>query len=159
MAGNLQIAAAAFIGFGLLLSIAFVAVVLLSSRHRHDKGATAGENREAKNHVPSTSHHRRRGGLVLPFLAAMLVLSLTIGAILQVLAQFFGVLGLTLNASQTPDYNLQTAAPGFQNFGSSDWILDIALVRYASVAWLSALLCAVGTCWLFWRTRAGLSRG
>ena len=148
MAGNLQIAATVFTGFGLLVSFAFLVTLFLPHHQR-----TAGESREAKSHAGSTA------ATALAILTPLLVLSLVIGAVLQVLAQFFGVLGLTLNATQNARDVISKAPGGFRNFGASDWVLDIALVRYASVAWLSAVLCAVGACWLYWRTQEVRSRG
>jgi len=76
--------------------------------------------------------------------------ALYIGAVLQLFAQFFGVLGLTVNASPNsrdangdqPDFNLN-------NFDAADWIIDLALSRYATVAWTSALAAAAVATVLF----------
>jgi hypothetical protein len=156
LAGNLQIAASTFTGLGLLVSFAFGVTVFLSKPHQRDEGATAGESRKSEHHAGRGDRHHSRRARALAFMTAILILFLLLGAALQVLAQFFGVLGLTQNA--TPNANLitQRYLSGFGNFSAGDWILDIALVRYASVAWLSAVLCAVGAGWLFWRTRMAL---
>jgi hypothetical protein len=76
--------------------------------------------------------------------------ALYIGAVLQIFAQFFGVLGLTVTASpNSRDANSNQPDPLMNNFGAADWIVDLALSRYATVAWTSALAAAAMATVLF----------
>lgn len=61
---------------------------------------------------------------------------LYIGAILQIFAQFFGVISMTIIATPTPDQAVQS---NVDNLGATPWIIDTALSTYATVAWTSAL--------------------
>lgn len=79
----------------------------------------------------------------LPDVISFLVqCSLYTGALLQVFAQFFGILGLTINATPTPS---EARANSLDGLGVSEWIMDKALTRYATVGWTMALACAVAT--------------
>lgn len=89
---------------------------------------------------PGVPGHRRSAAT--PFLTLALIIFLAVGAVLQLLAQYFGVLGLTVSATPNPAEALQAATPLFDNFGAAEWQMDIALTRYATVAWVSSILCA-----------------
>jgi hypothetical protein len=68
---------------------------------------------------------------------------LYIGAALQLFAQFFGVLGLTVSASPSGrDANGYQTDYLLNNFDAADWVIDVALSRYATVAWTAALAAA-----------------
>lgn len=153
MAGNLQIAATVFTGLGLLVSFAFVLTIGLSHRRRGEGAVTEGEVTEGESREGKHRRRHSRGAFALGLMAAIQILFLMLGAALQVLAQFFGVLGLSQNATPNASLIVQEYLTDFGNFTAGDWILDIALVRYASVAWLSAIFGAVGAGWLFWRSR------
>lgn len=154
MAGNLQIAASTFTGLGLILAVVLQLLALLmmpaASTHR-DPGETvviveesATESRSKKHH-PHASHNSHAGHArpvtrrSTRILTSSLVLSLLLGAALQVLAQFFGVLSLSVLATPTAAVVNTIAPRGFTNFAASDWMLDIGLTRYASVAWAFSL--------------------
>jgi hypothetical protein len=153
MAGNLQIAASTFIGLGLILAVVLQLLALLmmpaGSNHR-DPGETvvveesATESRSKKHH-PHASHNTHAGHTrpvtrrSTRILTGGLVLSLLLGAVLQLLAQFFGVLSLSVLATPTATVVNTIAPRGFTNFAASDWMLDIGMTRYASVAWAFSL--------------------
>lgn len=76
--------------------------------------------------------------------------SLYIGAVLQIFAQFFGVLGLTVTASpNSRNANIYQPEGDYKNFSAEDWIIDLALSSYATVAWTSALAAAAVATILF----------
>lgn len=156
MAGNLQIAASTFTGLGLILAIPLqliaLFVLLRSSSHgNHSETVAVVHESEAgpahtKHHQHQPSHNwhahptreRQQGTRTL---TTALILSFVLGAILQLLAQFFGVLSHTVLASPaaTVVNSMPQIPPGMSNFLATDWILDIGLTRYASVAWAFSL--------------------
>lgn len=96
------------------------------------------DDRLRRQHRP---HRSRRPKLspYTPYVAASSVCLLCIGAALQVIAQFFGVLALTLNASPVPD-DISNDTNGA--FGANSWVIGVALSTYATVAWTTALITA-----------------
>ena len=151
-AGNLQIAASAFVTLGLLLSLILVATTALSSgrssdsEQRSDERGSAGKEGHSGNHSRhhASSHSERSSrSPIAAIIVALLIASVGIGAMLQILAQYFGVIGLTLNA--TP--NAASAATGSSsqtgNFVADEWVLERGLTTYATVAWTSAIACAI----------------
>ena len=160
-AGDLQIAASTFTGVGLLIAVVVSAAnILLAFRpsredNRADETRSGEQDDAAVQDTPQDAEHPRSHNAkrrhhvgshhalgVTPYLASTLIAFLAIGAVLQLLAQFFGVLGLSLNNSYTPSAVTGAAVPDFENFGANEWTLDIALTRYATVAWVSAIVCA-----------------
>jgi Trk-type K+ transport system membrane component len=98
------------------------------------------EERKHRHAVRHHAHHEKTKMSPIPSYAAMaLLFCLCAGALLQVLAQFFGVLGLTITATGT-----QGPSTG-QNVGVSLWTVDVALSRYATVAWTFSLATAAMT--------------
>ena len=133
-AGNLQIAASVFIFFGFIFSLVMV-ITLFMRFTGSTNTASQGDDSNEKPHRVSS----------LPRLSFLILqVCLYIGVVLQILAQFFGVLGLTINA--TPNAGDATADQyykPFKNFVAHDWVIGKALSTYATVAWTSALACAV----------------
>ena len=138
-AGNLQIAAAVFITLSLLLLLAFISAHFFAIRQRNgpeeeeltaDGAATDGPKHRSNSRIP------QKWRIVRAYFYKTTVLSLWVGAILQFLAQFFGILGLTVVATGP----LGDVNGG--NYGASTWSIDLALARYGSAAWLSALVAA-----------------
>lgn len=128
--GNLQIAASVFITLGLISLVQLTLINFL--------GADPSVNALDEGHA-SRSHYHKRISPLIPYIVLMTLFSLYVGAILQVLAQFFGVLGLTVNATPTA----YQAEQNNQNFlGATPWIMDKALTTYATVAWTMAVACA-----------------
>lgn len=158
LAGNLQIAASTFTGLGLILAvllqlIALVVALRSPSHGRHDETVVVVQGAEssttqikphqhhhqpAHHGQPNPSRHRQHGTRTLTLI---LILSLVLGAVLQLLAQFFGVLSQTVLASPaaTVVNSLPQIPRGMSNFVATDWMLDIGLTRYASVAWAFSL--------------------
>ncbi|KAH8901388.1 hypothetical protein GQ53DRAFT_835205 [Thozetella sp. PMI_491] len=169
-AGNLQIAASVFLTLGLILSLGLFAVPMVRQtwRDSEPEGATepraeetGGEDKTAGKFfrggktVRQHGHHHRPypplshlGPAAYVFRAR--VLFLVIGVLLQLLAQFFGVLGLTVLASPTGAgaWIFQTM-PGENFFVGHDWVIGKALNTYATIAWTTALLAAgiAGSSW------------
>lgn len=109
------------------------------------EGTTEANEKRGRRHCTSEAVDRRRRSDLYsytPYVAAFSVCFLCIGAVLQVIAQSFGVLGLTLNASPTPDY-ISTNNDGA--FGANSWVIGVALSTYATVAWTTALATAALT--------------
>jgi hypothetical protein len=146
-AGNLQIAASVFITLGLLLSLILSLFSLkLGSSDNHHVSESAAKDTSEKNtsettNVRSPKHHKSR---LAPFVSLALIISLSLGALLQFLAQFFGILGLTVNA--TPNAGRVTKdqyKKSLNNFSANQWVVDKALSSYATVAWTSAIVGAL----------------
>jgi hypothetical protein len=104
-----------------------------------------------RKHVNTTTRHHhepvttisRRSKLTSGVVVALLSF-LYIGAVLQLFAQFFGVLGLTVSASPNArNANGDQQNTLLNNFDAADWVMDVALSRYATVAWTAALAAAV----------------
>jgi hypothetical protein len=69
---------------------------------------------------------------------------------MQFIAQFFGVLGLTMNATPTAADVVGNQPNGtLSNFAAQSWVVDRALSSYATVAWTAALGCAAVTTMMF----------
>ncbi|KAH7407446.1 hypothetical protein BKA64DRAFT_640378 [Cadophora sp. MPI-SDFR-AT-0126] len=162
--GNLQIAASVFITLGLILLIPLTLANFLlgveSPKHTAHTSAAATMSTEEAGTEPKTVAHttgpsngqKAHGSKKLspwtPHLVFVLLASLYIGAILQILAQFFGVISMTIIATPTQDQAVQS---NVDNLGATPWIIDKALSTYATVAWTSALACA-GLVGLVYRT-------
>ncbi|KAK0100919.1 hypothetical protein ONS95_007361 [Cadophora gregata] len=162
--GNLQIAASVFITLSLILLIPLtIANFLLGVKGpryaTHTPAAAtisteeAGTEPKAATHTmgPLNGHKtpiRKKPATWTPYLVFVLLVSLYIGAILQILAQFFGVISMTIIATPTQDQAIQS---NVDNLGATPWIIDKALSAYATVAWTSALACA-GLVSLVYRT-------
>jgi hypothetical protein len=128
----------------------------------NSSSANAEDNIPASPKQPSSSlpdqHNNSSAHLIQPispsrsstpwtsWITLLLCVCLFLGAALQLLAQFLGVLAFTVNATPTP---LQAAQGNTFDFGASTWILDVALTSYASCAWVFALFAAglVGFVW------------
>ncbi|KAF1950577.1 hypothetical protein CC80DRAFT_229143 [Byssothecium circinans] len=146
-AGNLQIAASVFITLGLILSLALAALAVL----RVPPSSSLSESEAVSNPLAVEG---RRSSSVLAYTPVVLVFFLYIGAVLQVLAQFFGILGLIVNP--TPNGGDATASQHkklLNNFAAHEWVMDKGLTTYATVAWTSAVLCAVIATAVFRRSR------
>ncbi|KAF8851877.1 hypothetical protein BDZ45DRAFT_678782 [Acephala macrosclerotiorum] len=145
--GNLQIAASVFITLGLILLIPITAANILlgfgssrSSASEPGVEATSSSPPKPDNHA----HHRQPRHKFSPFTPPLIlatILFLSIGAILQFVAQFFGVLGMTINGTPFPDQAVQHNP---DILGATPWIMDKALTAYATVAWTFAGVGAVG---------------
>lgn len=105
-----------------------------------------GRSSSPSHHYPKAHSHHERLSPWTPYLALILLLSLYTGAILQILAQFFAILALTINATPSP---AQATQNGSAEFGASAWTMDKALTAYATVAWTTALACALLTGYLY----------
>ncbi|KAJ9607110.1 hypothetical protein H2200_008182 [Cladophialophora chaetospira] len=147
--GNLQIAASVFITLGLLLCLVVLAGTLLGPTRTSEDPVQAPDDQSSKtptavatgsHHHHQQNAHRGRRSTVLSYMVTALMGSLYIGAVLQFVAQFFAVLGLTLTATPTPN---QVSNNHDNLFGAKPWIMDIALTRYATVAWTTAIACAM----------------
>ncbi|CZR52729.1 uncharacterized protein PAC_02606 [Phialocephala subalpina] len=148
--GNLQIAATVFITLGLILLIPITAANVLlgvgsSSSSNTAPTVEASEISTGKTKDHPLHHHPQRQkhkfSTFTPPLILATILFLSIGAILQFVAQFFGVLGLTINGTPFPDQAIQHNR---DILGATPWIMDKALTAYASVAWTMAGAGAVG---------------
>lgn len=66
------------------------------------------------------------------------------GILTQILAQYFGVLGLTINATPKDKDSAKTAVQDtdYDNFMVDTWAIGKGLSTYATVAWASAVACA-----------------
>ena len=147
--GNLQIAASVFTTLGLCL---LISLTIFTSLPNHSSWNTQTQESVSSNtetptepKTASTRHgnHNKTSKTVssgVRYLVILLSFSLYTSAALQMLAQFFAILGLTLNATPTP---AQATQNGTGNFGASSWIMDRALTQFATVAWTSSLTCAM----------------
>ncbi|KAK5455898.1 hypothetical protein LTS15_005216 [Exophiala xenobiotica] len=153
-AGNLQIAASVFITLGLIMTLMLVLVGVL--RNRKTSGAEeeataqntsegAKESRCAETGPAPGSLKRGPTRRIGSYMILLLLFFLYAGSLMQILAQFFGLLGLTINNSLsvqdvwTAQFNTNTT---LDNFVAHAWVVDKGLSAYATVAWTSALLCA-----------------
>lgn len=71
-------------------------------------------------------------------MAGFLLAFMYVGVLMQILAQYFGVLGLVTYATPTPSDVAGTA----QGVTGATWKIDKGLNTYATVAWTSALATA-----------------
>jgi len=157
-AGNLQIAASFFIVLGLCFALVlsvFTAILGLVPSRRAEGSRPEGEavetreerRKEAREEAREERQFRSRRSRNTPYVTALLLACLYTGILMQLLAQFFGVLGLTLNA--TPD---QATAVSYRpntdvdlridNFQADSWAVGKGLSTYATIAWTSAAACA-----------------
>lgn len=148
-AGNLQVTAAVFLTLALLLAIVLatftVAAVSLpavasdSAREHDPKSADAST-------VPVTPRKRTAipRSKATPYVTAMFLACLVIGAVTQVLAQYFGVLGLTVNATPSAADAIGAVHESDAIFFRADsWAISRGLSVYGTTAWASAIACAV----------------
>jgi hypothetical protein len=137
-AGNLQIAASVFIGLGLIFSLALFVVPLVP---RWESSVAASDRAEGEERH---EHHEkpRETAPITSYVVFMLLSCLYTGALLQILAQYFGVLGLTVTATPNAKDAVQFQLDGANNFMGHDWVIGRALSAFATVAWTSALFCA-----------------
>lgn len=154
-AGHLQIAASCFLCLGLLLllplTVLNVVIGTFSGESTRERGSEPVGEAKAERHASAKLRHRSdsyrdRLSPWTPYVVLLLVTSLYAGAFLQILAQLFGILGLTVNATPTPAEATQN---GSEEFGASTWIMDKALTEFATVAWATALPCALLTGYIY----------
>jgi hypothetical protein len=98
------------------------------------------------------SHHLRRLSHWAPVVNLLLLLSLYIGALLQFLTQISAILGLTVLATPT-QLAVQSNNLGGTGRGATDWTMDKALSQYVTVAWTTALACALLSGYIYRRPR------
>ncbi|PVH83678.1 hypothetical protein DL98DRAFT_652158 [Cadophora sp. DSE1049] len=162
--GNLQIAASVFITLGLILLIPLTLANFLLGverpKHTTPNPAAATISTEEAGTEPKAASqttgplngHRspvsKKFSPWTPHLVFVLLAFLYLGAILQILAQFLGVISMTIIATPTQDQAIQS---NIDNLGATPWIIDKALSTYATIAWTSALACA-GLVGLVYRT-------
>ena len=138
-AGNLQIAASVFITLSLLLVVFLIAHFLATQNHADAEATTettALPDNDNAEHKHRSRTHYKKYHLLRSHIYKTTILFLITGASLQFLAQFFGILGLTVVATG-PLGELNGG-----NYGAGTWSIDLALARYGSVAWLTALIAA-----------------
>jgi hypothetical protein len=95
--------------------------------------------RDLRDDNPENHPVDRRLSPYTPYIVLILLFSLYTSAVLQILAQFFGVLALTIDATPTP---YQAVQYNRDVLGATPWIIDKALSVYATVAWTSSLATA-----------------
>jgi hypothetical protein len=151
-AGNLQIAASFFLVLGLPLALVLSVFTVIAGIAPSVAGHHHGEKRRESltDETPSNDKSRRRAWVsspATPFIVAALLACLCIGATMQILAQFFGVLGLTVNATPTALTSQGTQKNAtLANYVAGSWAIGDGLSIYATTAWASALACtAVAT--------------
>ncbi|KJX99850.1 hypothetical protein TI39_contig350g00004 [Zymoseptoria brevis] len=168
-AGRLAVASTTFIGigFGIALCMSLVATlallspaVLQAEDTDEQRGTTTDPKMESNVVVTQRRRprpHRKQKYLspMAPYINALLVAVLITGAILYVLAQFYGVLAFVQSA---PDNGAFAAyggntAPGEAKY-MGPWIQGKALSVYGSVAWFAAVLTALSAAWV-WRLPSG----
>jgi hypothetical protein len=167
-AGNLQIAASVMLTLGLVFALVlslFTTVLGLAApsesarHHDHDRHQQEGvsTSKEASEETREHSNPSRRTwtrSTATPYVVALLLACLYAGSALQILAQYFGVLGLTVNA--TPTYGTaqsfqKNATLGF--YVADSWAIGKGLSTYATTAWASATFCAAVATTVFRRPR------
>ena len=118
--------------------------------HRSDEGvktakvekATDGDRAEGIE-PQHRSHASPSRSPFAPYVVAVLLGCLYLGALLQLLAQYFGVLGLTVNATPTVDTAVGAVRNSdYNNFLADSWAIGRGLSTFATLAWTSALACA-----------------
>ena len=146
-AGNLQIAAAIFVSLGLCMTLALSLITMRlavrpskrSSSPAEVSTATVDDLAEQNSLQSPYSKHLPH----TPYVVAVLLACLYIGAVTQVLAQYFGVLGLTVNATPNADTAVGTVHDSdYNHFVADSWAVGQGLSTYATIAWTSALSCA-----------------
>lgn len=158
LTGNLAIAATVFIGLGFLLAIVMTALAFLQSRSLQsssssDHSETVVKTKSDREPEPSAAPPRSKsfGVRFGPFFNAALVFCFVAGAIMYVLAQFYGVQAFTMSA---PDNGRFAALSGNDLDADGDdhdpWVQGTALTIFASLAWLCSGL-AAAMALLVWR--------
>jgi hypothetical protein len=161
-AGNLSIAGTTFIGLGFFLTLimTMVSVLLLTSAPESQSSSipttiTASAKTEDDDEQPHAlpAHQRRRYHRILnptsPYVNLALIVFFVLGAILTILAQFYGVLAFTISA---PDNGVFDGVPlsGFKKAPDHEpWVQGSALSVFASLTWLCAAIgaCLAGMVW------------
>lgn len=155
--GNIQIASSVFIVLGLILLLPLTLgnfLLALGAGRGREEPPRPAEVEEASSTAPvaktSNTHTTSNGAShkhpfskklspYTPYVVLTTLFCLYAGAVLQILAQFFGVLGLTITATPAPTTAVQYNQG---ELGATPWIIDKALSTYATVAWTSALATA-----------------
>lgn len=156
LAGNLSIAGTSFIGIGffitLIMTAAAVALYSAPAVNPGNEASAAPEAPKSTSEAASSSYTappttkgrtgRRHHALspLSPYLNASGITFLILGAILTVLAQFYGVLAFTMSAPDNGKWTISDQ--GVQDQRGNDhepWTQGIALTTYASLGWLFAL--------------------
>lgn len=118
------------------------------------------QNDEADKSGSTTSTHIRKGkhsksgeprSVYIPYVVLALLVFLYAGILTQILAQFFGVLGLTVNATPkaTDEAKAIIQFDAEIKFQADTWAIGKGLSTYATIAWASAAACAAVATALF----------
>jgi hypothetical protein len=154
--GNIQIASSVFITLALILLLPLtlgnfflgLGVGLGKEDTTHPVEAeeasspSGAKNGAASQITPSTTNRHPLSKHLSPYTPYVVLITLFflyVGAVLQILAQFFGILGMTSNATPIPSQAVQYNQG---ELGATPWIMDKALSTYTTVAWTSALATA-----------------
>lgn len=100
---------------------------------RHTTGTGHNAHGSKSNHSPQ---HTKSPAKI--YMAGFLLAFMYTGVLMQILAQYFGVLGLVTYGTPTA----QDIAGTSQGITSETWKIDKGLSTYATVAWTSALATA-----------------
>lgn len=104
------------------------------------RGLASQHERKEGDGAVSDSYQRSRS---TPYVTFVLLICLYAGALMQILAQYFAILGLTVDASLTPDVLYGERQNQDENYYSAqNWVIGRGLSTYATVTWTSSLLCA-----------------
>lgn len=161
--GNLAIASTTFIGLGFLVTLSMslvAALALLSPGSISANSEATSTSKDESTTITATTrpeprHRHKYLSPAAPYCNAFLIAFLIIGAILYVLAQFYGVLAFVQSAPDNGAFAAYGAmGPNGQGSDHSPWIQGKALSIYGSVAWFGALLTALCASWV-WRLPAG----
>lgn len=128
-----------------------------AAHHQHDE-STKSADAASPTRVGHRSDEQAGGNnfhsVFTPYVVVALLTCLYAGILTQILAQYFGVLGLTVNA--TPNAASARDAVGFTDyiyFQADSWAIGKGLSTYATTAWASAVACAAVATALFRRPR------
>lgn len=114
--------------------------------HHHDEStkyaAVSSVNAETAPEAPTADQSFRSP--YTPYVVLALLTCLYAGILTQILAQYFGVLGLTVNATPKDKDSAQAAIQdtNYGNFMVDTWAIGRGLSTYATIAWASAVACA-----------------
>lgn len=112
-----------------------------STRIDADTAKEARDTTSAEHHAHSSrsnhkTEHTKGTGKI--YMAGFLLAFMYVGVVMQILAQYFGVLGLVTYASPTPSDVVNAG----QGVTAETWKIDKGLSTYATIAWTSALATA-----------------
>ena len=161
-AGNLAIASSSFIGLGFLLTVTMTLVTSLfilvpaalgedtdeqaEASHEHKAGTTvqhsAHQHREDRR---KPRKHQRYLSPAAPYMNLVTVFSFAFGAILYLLAQFYGIVAFVQSASPNGSFAAYGENPpaGPNTYTEGPWIQGSALSTHISLAWFFAGLAAI----------------